>query len=230
MGYLLLVRHGESRWNLDNKFTGWVDVPLSETGVREALLTAKRLEKLKLDMAFTSDLERAQETLLLILADQKYTGIFTHKDEHNELKYSFEATGKEIPIHASWKLNERHYGALQGKNKAETAKIYGAEKVLEWRRSFKATPPEGESLEDVYKRAVPYFKKEIMDEVAAGKNVIVVAHGNTLRAIVKYIDEISDEQIAKLELKMAEPLIYKFEGGKLEKAFVGYTFDRPILW
>jgi len=229
MGYLLLVRHGESRWNLDNKFTGWVDVPLSETGVRESLLTAKKLEGLKLDVAFTSNLERARETLLLILADQKCTGIFTHKDEHNELKYSFEATGKEIPIYGSWKLNERHYGSLQGKNKAETAKIFGEEKVLSWRRSFTDTPPEGESLMDVYKRAVPYFKKEIMAEVKTGKNVIVVAHGNSLRAIVKYLDKVSDEQIAKLELKMAEPLIYTFENGQLKKMATEHDFNHPTL-
>lgn len=227
---MLLVRHGESRWNLDNKFTGWVDVPLSEQGIKEALATAKKLAGLELDVAFTSRLERAQETLLLILADQKYTGVFSHEGEPEASRYEFEAASREIPIHADIALNERHYGTLQGKNKIDAAREYGEEQVLAWRRSFKARPPEGESLADVYERTIPYFETRILPEVHLNKNVIVAAHGNSLRALIKYIEGIFDHDIANLELKMAEPIIYKFENGELTRETGAYSFDRPILW
>lgn len=160
MSYLILVRHGESRWNTTNKFTGWVDVPLSDRGVREAELISKRLKGLRLNIAFTSHLERAHETLLITLAKQHCTGIFVHENEHNGLRYSFKLKEHEIFIHTNWALNERHYGILQGLNKEKIAEKYGYEKVLSWRRSFHGKPPYGESLSDVYERVVPYFRKK----------------------------------------------------------------------
>ena len=230
MSYLILVRHGESRWNTINKFTGWVDVPLSENGVKEAMLISKRMKDLRLDTAFTSHLERAHETMLVTLAQQDRTGIFLHEGEHGGMRYSFPVEDHEIPVHTSWMLNERHYGLLQGLDKWEAAKKYGHQKVLAWRRSFDGRPPRGESLHDVYDRVVPYFKKHIMSEVRKEKNVVVVAHGNSLRAMIKYIDRISDEKITFLELEPATPFIYAFENKKLVKSFENHSFARPIFW
>ncbi len=232
MGYLILVRHGESRWNSANKFTGWVDVPLSEIGVNEALICAKELEGLKIDVAFTSKLERAQETLLLILARQDYTGIFLH-DHGKEKTWSLhkhEWEDYEIPIYSDSALNERYYGKLQGLDKNETRKRYGEKKVFEWRRSYDISPPGGESLKDTVKRAVPYLKRKIMPEVKRGKNVIVSAHGNSLRAIIKHIDSISDGDIPNLELPTGKPIIYRYEKGKLVKDNHTHSFNRPTHW
>lgn len=234
MSYLILVRHGESRWNLANKFTGWVDVPLSEIGIHEAIITAERLNNINLDVAFTSKLIRAQETLTLILAHQEKTGIFLHKSKKRNLwsKHSkgldFDET--ELPIYSSDKINERYYGELQGLNKDDARAKWGKEKVFQWRRSYNIRPPGGESLKDVVKRSVPYFKNEIMPQVRKHKNVIVTAHGNSLRAIIKYIDNISDEEIPHLELQTGKPIIYEYEGGKLHKLNHIHSFDRPIHW
>lgn len=230
MGYLYLIRHGESRWNASNKFTGWVDVPLSEKGIREAILTARHFKKLRLDVAFTSHLERAHETLLIILSKQHCTGIFVHENEHHKLGYSFKIKEHEVFVHTSWVLNERHYGVLQGMDKDQIAKQYGYNKVFAWRREFKSRPPKGESLNDVYNRVVRYFKQKIWPEIQKNKNIWVVAHGNTLRALIKYIDNISDEKIAFLNLKPAQPVIYKFRAGKLEKITGKHFFNRPIFW
>ncbi|MCA9477957.1 MAG: 2,3-bisphosphoglycerate-dependent phosphoglycerate mutase [Nanoarchaeota archaeon] len=233
MAYLILVRHGESRWNIANKFTGWIDVPLSEVGIHEALITAKRLQKLSLDIAFTSELERAQETLLLILASQDKTGIFKHQDKKRKNDWYVhrkQFDKKEIPIHLSEKLNERYYGDLQGLNKDDARRKWGKEQVHLWRRSYDIQPPKGESLKDVVKRAVPHFKKNILPHVKKGKNVIISAHGNSLRAIIKHIDGISDEQIPNLELQTGVPIIYKYIRGKLVKETGDHTFDRPTHW
>ncbi len=231
MGYLLLVRHGESRFNTVNKFTGWVDVPLSEKGVKEALMISKRIKPLRLDMAFTSHLERAHETLLIILAHQHFTGIFEHSRSHAGFDYPISVQRKdEIPVYTSWKLNERNYGLLQGLDKEQAARKYGYKKVSEWRRGFTEKPPQGESLKDVYKRVVPYFKRNILKRVHEGQNVLVVAHGNTLRAIIKYLDNIPDHKMPSLELNPGKPFIYKSANGKLVKNFEGYSFTRPITW
>lgn len=232
MGYLILVRHGESRWNQKNKFTGWVDVPLSENGVKEALVCAKTLEGLQFDIAFTSKLERAQETLLLILSKQDYTGVFLH-DTGKEKKWALhpkDLTDKEIPIYSDTALNERYYGKLQGLNKEDTKKKYGEEQVFFWRRGYDVSPPGGESLKDTVKRSVPYFVKKIMPQIKKGKNVIISAHGNSLRAIIKHIDKISDKDIPNLELPTGKPIIYKYEKGKLVKENHKHTYNRPIKW
>ncbi len=234
MGHLILVRHGESRWNVDNKFTGWVDVPLTEIGIHEALIAAERLDDLTIDIAFTSKLVRAHETLLLILAHQKKTGIFLHTSKKQQ-SWSMHYQGKEfeeneIPIYSSEKLNERYYGKLQGMNKDAARKKWGEEQVHIWRRSFDMPPPGGESLKDVCNRAIPYFKKTILPLVKAGKNVIIAAHGNSLRALIKHIDNITDENIPNLELELGKPIIYRWHSKKLVKINHAHNFNRPTQW
>lgn len=232
MGYLVLVRHGESRWNLVNKFTGWVDVPLSERGIRQAVTSASHLRGLNLDIAFTSKLERAQATLLLILSRQNRTGIFLH-ESGKEKTWSLHPDmfeREEIPIYTSSALNERYYGKLQGVNKDDMRKKYGEEQVQIWRRSYDVRPPGGESLKDTCHRAVPYFLKHIMPHIRQGKNVIVSAHGNSLRGIIKHIDNISDRDIPHLELPMGKPLIYRYHDGMLIRDNHKHSFDRPLRW
>lgn len=231
MSYLILTRHGESRWNLVNKFTGWVDIPLSPKGIKEALSAAKHLQGLKLDIAFTSELERAQETLLLILSQQNKTGIFLHDSPQRKKWSKHKSEDKdEIPIYSSDLINERYYGRLQGLNKDDTRKKFGDAKVHLWRRSFDVPPPGGESLKDTCDRAIPYFKKKIMPHVKKGKNVIISAHGNSLRAIIKHIESISDEDIPSLELPTGKPIIYRYVRGKLKKLNHVHSFERPIEW
>ncbi|WP_340818369.1 2,3-bisphosphoglycerate-dependent phosphoglycerate mutase [Methanolobus sp. WCC4] len=219
MNYLILVRHGQSRWNLENRFTGWVDVPLSEKGIREAMDCAEELEDFRIDVAFTSKLSRAQETLFLILAKQEKTGIFLHESEKRD-RWSYHpsrADGSEIPIYSSDALNERFYGNLQGQNKQKAKETYGEEQVFIWRRSYDVQPPGGESLKDTYERTIPYFKESIIPQLEDGKNVIIAAHGNSLRSVIKYIENISDEEIPKLELATGKPLYYQFENGSFVK-------------
>lgn len=192
MSFLVLVRHGESQWNLENRFTGWVDVPLSEKGIEEAKKAGERLKKenIRFDKAYASDLQRAQNTLKLIL----------------------EKLGQEnIPVEKDKALNERHYGDLQGLNKAETAKKFGEEQVKIWRRSYDIAPPKGESLKDTAARTLPYFDSKIAVDVKAGRNVIVAAHGNSLRSIVMRLDKLTKEQVLELDLGTGVPLIYRLD-------------------
>jgi len=232
MGYLILVRHGESRWNVANRFTGWVDVPLSEVGINEALIAGEKLEGLQLDVAFTSKLVRAQETLLIILAKQDATGIFLHETgKRKEWSKHKKLTEKhEIPINSNEALNERCYGDLQGLNKSKARKKWGKDQVFKWRRSFDIKPPKAESLKDVVKRVVPYYEKSILPLVKKGKHVIIAAHGNSLRAMIKHIDKISDEDIPNLELPYATPIVYEWKQGKLIKENYVHSFDRPVHW
>ena len=231
MTYLVLVRHGESVWNRANKFTGWVDVPLNENGIKESLKAAKDLKGLDLEYAFTSKLTRAQETLLLLLAQQKKVGIFLHKGKkrHDWSNHPNQFTKNEIPIYSDDAINERYYGALQGKNKDAMRKKYGEEQVFKWRRSYDIRPPKGESLKDVYKRSVPYFKKEIIPKLKKG-DVVVSAHGNSMRAIIKYLDNISDEKIPFLELPTGKLIIYKYQKGKLVRMKNKHSFNRKTTW
>ena len=189
MSILVLVRHGESQWNLENRFTGWVDVPLSEKGLREAQAAGVRLnnENIHFDAAFTSELQRAQNTLKLILG---------------------EIGQSAIPIEMSQALNERHYGDLQGLDKAETAKKFGDEQVKIWRRSYDIAPPGGESLKDTAARTLPYFESKILPELKKGRNVIIAAHGNSLRSIVMHLEKLTREQVLELNLATAVPVIY----------------------
>ncbi len=190
MAKLVLVRHGESQWNLENRFTGWVDVPLSPKGISEAREAGKKLKGMVFAEAFTSVLQRAQNTLKLILEEM---GV------------------KNLPIASDKALNERHYGDLQGLNKAETAKKYGDEQVKIWRRSYDVAPPNGESLKDTAARTLPYFKSKILPELRAGKNVLVVAHGNSLRSIVMDLEKLTKEQVLELNIPTGIPIVYDLD-------------------
>ena len=197
MARLILVRHGQSVWNASNRFTGWTDVGLSEQGVEEAEDAGRQLSEIRIDVVHTSDLVRAQRTAEIIM-------------RHNE-------ASEDVPTNYDWRLNERHYGALQGLNKTETAEQHGAEQVHIWRRSFDVAPPEGESLEMTAERTIPYFTEEIVPDLVSGKNVLVSAHGNSLRSIVMHIDEISSEDIVSLEIPTGEPIHYSYEEGVISR-------------
>jgi len=217
MHTLVLLRHGESVWNKENRFTGWTDVGLSERGVAEAVTAGRRLREagFTFDLCHTSVLKRAIKTLWLAL-------------EELDLMY--------LPVHNHWRLNERHYGALQGLNKAETAERHSKEQVFLWRRSFDVPPPplelidprhpshdpryagldpsllpRGESLENTITRVLPCWNDVIAPDVQAGRRVLISAHGNSLRALVKYLDAISDEEIPKLEIPTGVPLVYELD-------------------
>lgn len=213
----MLIRHGESQWNKENRFTGWYDIDLSEKGLSEAREAGQRLkqEGYGFDVAFTSVLKRAIRTLWTVLdeLDQMY-----------------------IPVHRHWRLNERHYGALQGLNKAETAAKHGEEQVLIWRRSFDIPPPpldesderfpghdaryreldkrvlpKAESLKDTIDRVLPYWHDAIVPQIRAGKRVMIAAHGNSLRALVKYLDGMSNDEVLKLNIPTGLPLVYELD-------------------
>src|SRR6476646_1145065 len=170
MARLILLRHGESQWNLENRFTGWVDVPLSPRGIQEAKDAGETLRSFKFDRAFTSVLARANETLRIVLETIGQT---------------------DVPIEKDKALNERMYGELQGLNKAETAKKYGDAQVKIWRRSFDVKPPGGESLKDTAERALPYYERMIKPHLLKGETIIIAAHGNSLRALVMELDQLS---------------------------------------
>ena len=214
---LVLVRHGQSMWNLENRFTGWTDVELSEQGIKEAKEAGKVLKEkgYGFDVAYTSVLKRANDTLEYIL------------EELGE---------QDIPVKKSWRLNERHYGALQGLNKDETKEKYGEEQVLLWRRSTDVRPPAlskdderypgndpkysdlkenelptTENLIDTIKRVMEYWNSEIKKDLEAGKRVIIAAHGNSLRGLIKYLDNMTDEEIIKLELQTGNPICYELD-------------------
>jgi 2,3-bisphosphoglycerate-dependent phosphoglycerate mutase len=174
MPQLVLIRHGESQWNLENRFTGWVDVPLTPKGEEEARAAGQKLKTFKFDCAFTSALIRAQNTLRIVLEEIGQTG---------------------IPIKEDKALNERMYGELQGLNKAETAKKFGDDQVKIWRRSFDVPPPGGESLKDTAERVLPYYENQIRPELLAKKTVLVVAHGNSLRSLVMHLEDLSREAV-----------------------------------
>ncbi|MBJ16890.1 MAG: 2,3-bisphosphoglycerate-dependent phosphoglycerate mutase [Euryarchaeota archaeon] len=197
MTTLILIRHGQSVWNAANRFTGWTDVDLSEKGVEEAEQAGKDLREYRIDVVHTSDLIRAQRTAEIIMSlNEDSEGATTKFD---------------------WRLNERNYGSLQGLNKAETAERHGAEQVHIWRRSFDVAPPEGESLEMTAERTIPYFEDEVMSDLRDGKNVLVSAHGNSLRSIVMHIEGISKDSIVSLEIPTGVPMHYLFDGSKIKR-------------
>jgi 2,3-bisphosphoglycerate-dependent phosphoglycerate mutase len=211
MPNVILVRHGESQWNLENRFTGWVDVPLSSKGIEEARSAGQKLKNYKFDKAYTSVLQRANRTLDIIL----------------------EISGQQnIPVEYDKALNERHYGALQGLNKEETAQKYGKEQVHIWRRSYDVPPPKektelnpdgySESLKDTAARTLPYWEKKIFPDVLAGKELVVVAHGNSLRSIVMHLDGLTREQVIELNIPTGVPLLYVFDknGSILEHRYL----------
>jgi 2,3-bisphosphoglycerate-dependent phosphoglycerate mutase len=185
---LVLVRHGQSLWNSENRFTGSVDVPLTDLGRGQARDCARDLTRLRFDVAYTSKLWRAQETLEIIL----------------------DTLGQQPPVIRDAALDERHYGNLQGLDKEETARRFGAAQVQAWRRSFDITPPGGESLEDVVRRTWPFFERSVLGDLVRGKCVLVVAHGNSIRAIVSKLENLDREGIPALELALGVPRVYEF--------------------
>jgi len=192
---LVLVRHGQSEWNAKNLFTGWKDPKLTDLGIQEAIKAGDLLEtrNLKFDLMFTSDLFRAQETGRLILEQMNHADIQVIKDQS---------------------LNERNYGDLAGLNKDEAREKWGEEQVHIWRRSFDVPPPGGESLKNTAERVLPYFELEIMPKVKEGLNILVAAHGNSLRALVMELEKISSEEIVKLEIATGDPLTYEYSNGE----------------
>lgn len=217
MHKLVLLRHGESTWNQENRFTGWTDVDLTAQGVAEAIAAGQLLknEGYAFDLAFTSVLKRANKTLNLVL--EQLDALW-------------------LPVEHSWRLNERHYGALQGLNKAETAAQYGEAQVKIWRRAYATAPPpladndpritaddpryadmtagefpRTECLKDTVARFLPYWRQHIAPRVASGKRVLIAAHGNSLRALIKYLDNVSDEAIVELNIPTAQPLVYELD-------------------
>ncbi|EHR78003.1 phosphoglyceromutase [Thermococcus litoralis DSM 5473] len=226
MSKLILIRHGESLWNKLNLFTGWVDVPLSERGIEEALKAGELLKEWKIDVVFTSELVRAIQTAMLVMS-KNTSGVPKIEHENGKMKdwgIVYGEHGKNyVPVYKSWHLNERYYGKLQGFNKDEAKKIYGEEQVLLWRRSYDIAPPGGESLKDTAERTIPYFKEKIIPELEKGKNVLVSAHGNSLRSIVMHIEKLTKEQVLKLNIPTGVPLIYEYSEGKLER--VGYLYE-----
>jgi 2,3-bisphosphoglycerate-dependent phosphoglycerate mutase len=190
MTRLVLLRHGESQWNLENRFTGWVDVPLSPRGVEEAKNAGEKLKGFTFDRAFTSVLSRANETLRLVLEAIAQTA---------------------IPIEKDKALNERMYGELQGLNKAETAKKYGDDQVKIWRRSYDVKPPGGESLKDTAERVLPYYETKIKPCVLKGETILIAAHGNSLRALVMQLEHLSKEQVLELNIPTGAPLLYELD-------------------
>ncbi len=189
MALLVLIRHGESQWNLENRFTGWIDVPLTEKGRAEARSAGERVRHIHFDKVYTSVLQRATETLDIVLDISGQRG---------------------LPVTCDQALNERHYGDLQGLNKTETAEKFGKEQVHLWRRSYDVPPPNGESLKDTAARTLPYFEEHILPDLRAGKNVLVVAHGNSLRSIVMRLDQLSREQVLELNIATGVPIVYDF--------------------
>ena len=200
MAILTLIRHGQSVYNLQNRFTGNLDVPLTPLGEEEARLAGRKLKEYQFDLAYTSMLVRAWETLRIVLEEIKQTS---------------------IPIARNAALNERMYGSLQGLNKAETALKYGTEQVEIWRRSYEVRPPDGESLEDTYRRTVPYYQSEIEPRLKSGKNVLIVAHGNSLRALKMYLENISPQEIVEVNIPTGTPRVYEL-GEDLEVLKVEY--------
>ncbi len=190
MAQLVIFRHGQSVWNLENKFTGWVDVELSPKGIDEAKSAGQKLKGYHFDYAYASSLKRAQNTLTLALETAGHEPISTIYDAA---------------------LNERMYGDLQGLNKADTAAKYGDDQVKIWRRSYDIAPPNGESLKDTAARVIPYFEKEILPKLKAGKNVVIAAHGNSLRALIMYLEKMTPEQILQFEIGTAEPRLYELD-------------------
>ena len=219
MAKLILTRHGQSLWNAENKFTGWVDVPLSEQGRAEATIASCKLKDYRVRVCFTSMLFRAIETAVIILTevDDICDGripIIKHdvddQDWHGWDKYNGDPE-QELPIYLTAVLDERYYGELQGLNKAETAAKFGKEQVQLWRRSYDVAPPGGESLEDTVKRTVPFFRDRILKHLMAGDNVLIAAHGNSLRSIIKQLENLSEEEIVKVELGTAIPIVYDID-------------------
>lgn len=219
MSRLILMRHGESEWNKLNQFTGWVDVSLSKKGIEEAIEAGKEIKDIPIDVIFMSTLIRSQLTAMLAMSQHSEGKVPVVMHETDEkLKewgkiYSDEAKEKTIPCFVSWEINERMYGELQGYNKKKTAEKFGADQVKVWRRSYSTPPPSGESLQMTAERTIPYFENTIVPFLREGQNVLVSAHGNSLRSIMMDLDALSEEEVVSLEIPTGKPIIYSYENG-----------------
>lgn len=220
---LILMRHGESEWNKRNQFTGWVDVPLSTKGVDEAIAGGKLIRDIPIDIIFMSNLIRSQETAMRAMSQHSSGNIpvIFHirggKAEDWGKIDNPTAEASTIPCIKAWQLNERCYGALQGHNKDDARKKYGPEQVQIWRRSYDTPPPEGESLKMTAERTIPYFEETIVPLLKEGKNVFISAHGNSLRSIIMDLENLSKEEVVKLELPTGAPILYTYENGTFAK-------------
>lgn len=227
MGQLILLRHGQSEWNKRNLFTGWVDVPLSPEGIDEALAAGAAISEIPIDIIITTTLVRAQMTAFLAMSrhHSRKVPVVLHPGEGKLDEWSriySEKTKKEIiPVICTPELNERAYGELQGLNKTETIKKFGADQVKLWRRSYDIRPPHGESLAMTAERSIPYFKNMIIPMLEKGQHVFVCAHGNSLRSILMYVDGLSKDEVVHLELATGIPVIYRFSKGTFVKHSTG---------
>lgn len=219
MGKLVLVRHGQSMWNKKNLFTGWVDVPLSNQGIEEAIDAGKKIASINFDRVFLSTLIRAQTTAMLALAQSNIekTPVISHANDSQKMKdwtqYDSQAKDDELPVETHWQLNERFYGDLQGLDKEETRQKYGEEQVKIWRRSYDTPPPAGEALKNTAERTVPFFNEAVRPLLDEGQNILIVAHGNSLRSIIMVLDNLSEESVTGLEIATGVPRTYTWEPG-----------------
>lgn len=224
MGRLILLRHGQSEWNKKNIFTGWIDIPLSKEGIEEAFKAGEKIASLPIDLIFTSTLVRGIMTAMIALSVH-HSGrvpVILHPGEGKLEEWStcYEPkTERElIPVIRAWELNERMYGQLQGRNKEQTRAEFGAEQVKIWRRSYAIAPPQGESLKMTAARTIPYFKREILTQLEKEKNILISAHGNSLRSIVMDLEKLSEEEVLNLEIPTGEPIFYNYKEGELSRA------------
>lgn len=219
------MRHGQSEWNKKNIFTGWIDIPLSEEGIKEAIQAGQILKDIEIDVIYTSTLIRGIMTAMLVMSvhSSGRVPVIDHSGEGrlDEWGKCYEESSEKelIPVYRAWELNERMYGRLQGCNKQVTREKFGDEQVKIWRRSFAVSPPDGESLEMTAKRALPYFKSQIIPEIKKGKNVLISAHGNSLRSIVMDLDHLNEDEVVNLEIPTGQPLVYACNNGKMTREF-----------
>ena len=233
MSLLILMRHGQSMWNAAGLFTGWVDVPLSPTGIDEAREGGRAIAHLAIDEVHVSTLIRAQMTAMIALSEhhsgltpvvqyptEVEDGMSENETRMREWSQIRGEAGQEglLPVHVAWQLNERMYGDLQGLNKQATRDQYGAEQVHVWRRSFDVPPPNGESLELTAKRTLPYLESTLLPALEAGKSVFVAAHGNSLRSIIMHLDGLDTEEVLALEVPTGVPIVYTMDNGSLVRS------------
>ena len=215
MNRLILLRHGQSEWNKKNVFTGWIDIPLSQEGIEEAFEAGRTIQDWPIDCIYTSTLIRGKMTAMLAMNVHQSGRIpeILHEEEDFRDWYRCwdpQTKANLIPVKCAWQLNERMYGRLQGKNKQQMREEFGDAQVQIWRRSFSVAPPEGESLKMTAERTLPYFDTEILPQLKIGKNVLIVAHGNSLRSIVMKLDGLSEEEVLQLEIPTGKPLVYAY--------------------
>ena len=225
MTLLILLRHGQSVWNQKNLFTGWVDIPLSQRGIQEALAAGEIIKNLPIDYIFTSTLVRILMTALLAMTNHlsKKIPYIVHEERPDMSRiYSEKEAQQMIPLFQSSALNERMYGELQGKNKQEVAKQFGEEQVKLWRRSYRIAPPQGESLFDTGQRTLPYFQERIFPLIQQGKNIFISAHGNSLRSLIMDLEKLTEEEVLSLELPTGKPIVYEWTEQQFTKSALSF--------